>query len=148
MENSLMKQKKLVFTNGCFDVIHIGHVKLLEFCATLGTVIVGINSDASVKKIKGQSRPVNSENDRQFLLSSFRFVDKVVIFNEEDPYQLIKRLRPDIIVKGGDYLKSQVIGSDLAEVRIFPLIGDHSTSRTLLKLNEIHSLKLLDNKND
>ena len=92
----------IVFTNGCFDVLHRGHLDLLKYCKKLGTVVVGLNSDASVKRLKGESRPLNSEKDRKYLLDSLVFVDKVIIFNEDTPYNLIKEINPDIIVKGGD----------------------------------------------
>ena len=139
-----MNRGKIIFTNGCFDVVHAGHLKLLEFCASLGTVIVGINSDASVRKIKGDLRPINNEFDRQYILSGFRFVEKVIIFDEDNPYQLIQQIKPDIIVKGGDYLKSEVIGNDLAEVRIFPLVSGLSTSKILSKINTINLNKQKD----
>lgn len=139
-----MNREKIIFTNGCFDVIHAGHLKLLEFCASLGTVIVGINSDASIRKIKGDLRPINNEFDRQYILSGFRFVDKVIIFDEDNPYQLIQQIKPDIIVKGGDYLKSEVIGNDLAEVRIFPLVSGLSTSKILSKITTISLNKQKD----
>jgi D-beta-D-heptose 7-phosphate kinase/D-beta-D-heptose 1-phosphate adenosyltransferase len=139
-----VNREKIIFTNGCFDVIHAGHLKLLEFCASLGTVIVGINSDASIRKIKGDLRPINNEFDRQYILSGFRFVDKVIIFDEDNPYQLIQQIKPDIIVKGGDYLKSEVIGNDLAEVRIFPLVSGLSTSKILSKITTISLNKQKD----
>ena len=139
-----MNREKIIFTNGCFDVIHAGHLKLLEFCASLGTVIVGINSDASIRKIKGDLRPINNEFDRQYILSGFRFVDKVIIFDEDKPYQLIQQIKPDIIVKGGDSLKSEVIGNDLAEVRIFPLVSGLSTSKILSKITTISLNKQKD----
>lgn len=139
-----MNQKKIIFTNGCFDVLHVGHLKLLEFCASLGTVIVGINSDTSIRKIKGDLRPINNEFDRQYMLSGFRFVEKVIIFDEDNPYKLIQQIKPDIIVKGGDYLKSEVIGNDLAEVRIFPLVSGFSTSKILSKITTINLNKQKD----
>ena len=139
-----MNQRKIIFTNGCFDVLHAGHLKLLEFCASLGTVIVGINSDTSIRKIKGDLRPINNEFDRQYRLSGFRFVEKVIIFDEDNPYKLIQQIKPDIIVKGGDYLKSEVIGNDLAEVRIFPLVSGLSTSKILSKITTINLNKQKD----
>ena len=139
-----MNQRKIIFTNGCFDVLHAGHLKLLEFCASLGTVIVGINSDTSIRKIKGDLRPINNEFDRQYMLSGFRFVEKVIIFEEDNPYKLIQQIKPDIIVKGGDYLKSEVIGNDLAEVRIFPLVSGLSTSKLLSKITTINLNKQKD----
>ena len=112
----------VVFTNGCFDVLHRGHFELLKYCKSLGDVIVGINSDESIKNLKGPSRPVFSVEDRKFMLESCKYVDGVVIFEEDTPYNLIKQLKPDIIVKGGDYRKEDVVGHDIAEVRIFMVL--------------------------
>ena len=95
---------KIVFTNGCFDILHRGHLELLRYCKTLGSVIVGLNSDESVKRNKGQDRPVNCQEDRKFLLESLVFVDQVIIFEEDTPYNLVKSLSPDVIVKGDDYI--------------------------------------------
>jgi len=130
----------VVFTNGCFDVLHRGHVELLKYCATLscpamgGKVVIGLNSDSSVKRLKGSERPVNSENDRKFLLENLSCVDDVQIFKEDTPYELIKKINPDIIVKGGDYDKEKVVGSDIAEVRIFNFKDGYSTTKVLQKL--------------
>ena len=124
-------ENKLVFTNGCFDILHRGHIELLQYCSTLGNVIVGLNSDSSVRILKGNSRPVNSECDRKFMLESCKFVNKVIIFNEETPLKLIKKLKPDIIVKGGDYLVNEVVGNTLAEVKIFNYINGYSTTKTI-----------------
>tara|TARA_Y100000310_G_C20569984_1_gene757510 strand:- start:140 stop:544 length:405 start_codon:yes stop_codon:yes gene_type:complete len=133
---------KTIFTNGCFDVLHIGHVKLLEYCYNLaykttggpGRVIVGLNSDESVNRLKGPNRPINNQQERQYVLESLRYVDRVEIFSEDTPYQLINRLVPDIIVKGGDYKPEDVIGNDIAEVKIFNIIEGHSTTEILEKL--------------
>jgi rfaE bifunctional protein nucleotidyltransferase chain/domain len=122
----------IVFTNGCFDIIHRGHLELLKFCKGHGnTVIVGLNSDKSIKKLKGLTRPVNSESDRIFLLESLRFVDKVFVFNEDTPYNLIKQIKPDIIVKGGDYKVEDVVGNDLCKVRIFKYVEGYSTTKAI-----------------
>jgi len=122
----------IVFTNGCFDIIHRGHLELLKFCKGNGnTVIVGLNSDKSVKKLKGSFRPVNSEADRVFLLESLKFVDSVIVFDEDTPYNLIKQIKPDIIVKGGDYKIEDVIGNDLCKVRIFKYVEGYSTTKTI-----------------
>jgi len=126
-----------VFTNGCFDILHRGHVELLKYCSSIacpamgGYVVVGLNSDESVKKLKGDDRPINNQRDRKFLLQSLRFVDDVVIFEEDTPYELIKRFEPDIIVKGGDYDPDTVVGSDLCEVRIFDHKEGYSTTNLL-----------------
>jgi D-beta-D-heptose 7-phosphate kinase/D-beta-D-heptose 1-phosphate adenosyltransferase len=122
----------IVFTNGCFDIIHRGHIELLKFCKDMGgQVVVGINSDESIKKLKGNERPINNEKDRVFLLESLKYVDKVIIFEEDTPYNLIKQIKPDIIVKGSDYSKELVVGKDLAEVIIFEKIDGYSTTKTI-----------------
>tara|TARA_R110002124_G_scaffold199513_1_gene366335 strand:- start:163 stop:549 length:387 start_codon:yes stop_codon:yes gene_type:complete len=122
---------KTIFTNGCFDVLHRGHFELLKFCHSLGKVVVGINTDESVKRLKGEERPFFSEQDRKFMLESCKYVDEVLLFEEDTPYDLIKKVKPDIIVKGGDYKSAEVVGSDLAEVVIFNFIDGYSTSNTL-----------------
>ena len=129
-----MNVKKIVFTNGCFDILHVGHVKLLEYCSTLGDVVVGLNSDASVKRLKGANRPVNDQDSRKTVLESLRFVSQVLIFDEDTPYNLISALRPDLIVKGGDYNPSEVVGSDIAVVLIFPTRDGFSTSGIIEKM--------------
>jgi len=123
---------KIIFTNGCFDILHRGHVELLKYCKSLGDkVVVGLNSDSSIQDLKGKDRPINSQEDRKFLLESIKFVDEVVIFNEDTPYMLIEKLLPDIIVKGGDYNKNNVVGNDLCLVRIFKYIDGYSTTKTI-----------------
>lgn len=126
-------EKKVIFTNGCFDIIHRGHVDYLQKSKAMGDhLIVGLNSDNSVKKLKGDSRPFNNQNDRKLVLESLGCVDEVIIFDEETPYELIKKMQPDIITKGGDYTdKSQVVGNDLTEVHIFPYMEGYSTSMIL-----------------
>ncbi len=122
----------IVFTNGCFDILHRGHLEYLKQSKGLGdTLIVGLNSDASVQRLKGASRPVNSQEDRRCLLKALRCVDHVVIFDEDTPYELIKRLRPDVITKGGDYRPEEIVGADLAEVVILPYMDGYSTTRIL-----------------
>jgi D-beta-D-heptose 7-phosphate kinase/D-beta-D-heptose 1-phosphate adenosyltransferase len=98
-----------------------------------GHVVIGLNSDESVKKLKGQNRPINTELDRKYILKSIKYVDEVLIFNEETPYELIKTINPDIIVKGGDYEKKDVVGNDLCEVRIFNYKEGYSTTNLLSK---------------
>ena len=125
---------KTIFTNGCFDVLHRGHFELLKYCKSLGHVIVGLNSDSSVSKLKGSSRPVFSQEDREFMLLSCKYVDEVHVFEEDTPYNLIKTKKPDIIVKGGDYTVDTVVGHDLCEVIIFNYIDGYSTTKTLSKI--------------
>jgi len=129
---------KLVFTNGCFDILHRGHFELLKYCRSLGTiVIVGLNDDKSVKELKGETRPFFSEQDRKFALECCRYVDHVILFEEETPYNLIKKLAPDIIVKGGDYKKDEVVGHDLADIEIFNFIEGYSTTKTLEEKEDV-----------
>jgi D-beta-D-heptose 7-phosphate kinase/D-beta-D-heptose 1-phosphate adenosyltransferase len=137
MDYTSMIQSKIVFTNGCFDILHIGHVKLLNYCATLGKVIVGLNSDSSVTHLKGHGRPVNSEEDRKLMLLNLRSVSQVIVFNEATPLNLIRDLQPDFIVKGGDYNVNEVVGSDLAEVRIFKFIDGYSSTSIMKRIHRI-----------
>ena len=126
----------VVFTNGCFDVLHRGHVELLKFCSQIGTsVVVGLNSDESVKINKGPKRPFNSVNDRKFILESLVFVDEVIVFEEETPYNLINKIKPDIIVKGGDYTPEEVVGNDICEVRIFNYVEGYSSTKYIRDIN-------------
>ena len=124
----------IIFTNGCFDVLHRGHFELLRYCKSLGHVIVGLNSDKSVTELKGPSRPYFNEEDRKFMLLSCKYVDEVRVFDEQTPYDLIKKIKPDIIVKGGDYIPDTVVGSDLCEVKIFNYIDGYSTTKILEKI--------------
>jgi D-beta-D-heptose 7-phosphate kinase/D-beta-D-heptose 1-phosphate adenosyltransferase len=123
--------KKIVFTNGCFDILHRGHLELLKFCSTMGDVVVGINSDDSVKAIKGPSRPNFSEKDRKFMLESLKYVKKVYIFDETTPLALIEKIKPDIIVKGGDYKPHEVVGKEIGKVIIFGYIDGYSTTKIM-----------------
>jgi rfaE bifunctional protein nucleotidyltransferase chain/domain len=108
--------KKIVFTNGCFDILHAGHVTYLSKAKSLGDILViGLNSDSSVKKIKGKSRPIVSQKNRALLLAGLEAVDFVVIFNELTPARLIKAVRPDVLVKGGDWKKEKIVGADFVE---------------------------------
>jgi rfaE bifunctional protein nucleotidyltransferase chain/domain len=126
----------IVFTNGCFDILHRGHIELLKHCRSLGMVIIGLNSDESVKRLKGAGRPINNEKDRELMLQSCRYVDAVIIFDEDTPYNLIKKIKPDIIVKGGDYTPEEVVGSDLAKVEIFNIINGYSTTKTIERIGD------------
>jgi len=132
-----MAKKKIVFTNGCFDILHRGHVELLQFCKTYGKVIVGLNSDRSVKALKGPKRPVYKQKDRKYMLMSCKYVDDVIIFDEDTPYDLIKKIKPDIIVKGGDYKPENVVGKDLCEkVIIFKYIDGYSTTKAIQNIGD------------
>ncbi|WP_419770223.1 MAG: D-glycero-beta-D-manno-heptose-7-phosphate kinase [Candidatus Marinarcus sp.] len=134
----LKKQhKKIVFTNGCFDILHKGHVSYLNVAKSFGDVLIlGLNSDASVKRLKGENRPINCEEDRAYILSALECVDYVVIFDEETPYELIKSIQPDTLVKGADYEGKTVVGSDIAkETKLVEFINGKSTTNTIAKIN-------------
>ncbi len=110
--------KKIVFTNGCFDIIHTGHARYLAKARALGDLlVVAVNSDASVRSLKGDTRPVNSEADRMEVLASLEAVDFVTLFNEPDPYRVIAALQPDVLVKGGDWPVDKIIGRDIVAAR-------------------------------
>jgi D-beta-D-heptose 7-phosphate kinase/D-beta-D-heptose 1-phosphate adenosyltransferase len=128
--------KKVVFTNGCFDILHLGHIEYLKASKTLGDLlVVGLNSDSSVKSNKGPSRPINNEFDRAKLLSALEFVDFVVVFNEETPIKLLHKIRPDILVKGGDYSIESVVGREFAsETVLMPFLAGKSTSEIIEKI--------------
>lgn len=135
------KGKKVVFTNGCFDILHAGHVGYLNEAAKCGDIlVVGLNSDASVKRLKGESRPVNNQADRASVLCALECVDYVVIFEEDTPYDLIKAIKPDVLAKGADYKKEEIAGYDIVEanggeVALIPLLDDHSTSGIIQRIN-------------
>ncbi len=130
------KGKKIVFTNGCFDILHRGHIEYLKKAKELGDVlIVGLNSDDSVKRIKGKDRPINKQEDRAELLASLEFVDYVVIFDEDTPYNLIKEIKPDVLVKGGDYKLEEIVGKEFAKKTItLPFIEGYSTTSIIEKM--------------
>ncbi len=134
--NLKRNKKRIVFTNGCFDIIHKGHVEILRKAKELGDVlIVGLNSDSSVRKIKGPDRPVNNQNDRMHVLSGIGYTDYIVIFNEDTPYELIKKIQPQFLVKGGDYKKEEIVGKEFAEnIVVIDYIEGYSTSRVIKKM--------------
>lgn len=108
------ESKKIVFTNGCFDLIHLGHIDYLAKAKELGDkLIIGVNTDASVKRLKGEHRPLQDEKSRLHILSALSFVDAVVLFDEDTPYELIKRVQPDVLVKGADYKPEDIVGYDI-----------------------------------
>ena len=126
--------KTLVFSNGCFDILHLGHVDYLSKAAALGDIlIIGLNADTSVKKLKGNHRPINDQNSRAMLLAALYFTDAVVIFEEETPYNLINIIKPDILVKGKDYKAKDVVGYDIVtayggKVKTIKLVDGYSTT--------------------
>ena len=125
-----------VFTNGCFDIVHRGHIEMLKASKQLGDwLVVGVNTDRSVRRLKGETRPVNNESDRKVMLESLDFVDEVILFDEDTPLELIQRVQPNIITKGGDYTVDTVIGNQLAKVVILPTVEDYSTTRTIEVIN-------------
>ena len=126
-------KQQIIFTNGCMDCLHVGHIRLLKHCKSLGHVIVGLNSDASVRALKGHTRPINNQDDRKELLLALKHVDEVIIFDDPTPYELIKQIRPDIIVKGGDYKPENVVGNDISKVIIFNYIDGYSTTNIINK---------------
>lgn len=138
------KDKKIVFTNGCFDILHLGHIELLAKARSLGSVlVVGMNSDDSVHRLKGPHRPVNSHHARAFTLASLVFVDVVVMFDQDTPYELIKLVQPDILVKGKDYEGKDIVGSDIVtarggEVVTIELTRGYSTTHTIEKAHKVH----------
>jgi D-beta-D-heptose 7-phosphate kinase/D-beta-D-heptose 1-phosphate adenosyltransferase len=135
--------KKIVFTNGCFDILHAGHVTYLKQAKALGDLLViGLNSDSSVNKLKGQGRPVVAENDRALVLSALRSVDFVVFFDEETPYELINSIKPDFLVKGGDYTPDSIVGADIVkdaggEVVVIPFVEGKSTTGILDRIRNL-----------
>jgi D-beta-D-heptose 7-phosphate kinase/D-beta-D-heptose 1-phosphate adenosyltransferase len=131
---------RVVFTNGVFDLLHPGHVDILSNARAQGdALVVGVNSDESVRRLKGPSRPVRNEHERAYVLAALRDVDAVVLFEQDTPLELIRRLRPDVLVKGGDYTRDTVVGADDVEswggrVVIVPLVSGQSTTSIIEKL--------------
>ena len=136
-----LEGKNIVFTNGCFDLVHFGHICYLSEAADLGDIlIIGLNSDSSVSRLKGPSRPVNLELTRATVLASMEFVNAVFVFSEETPFNLINMVKPDILVKGGDYTIDKVVGHDIVQnnggkVVIQPFVDGFSTSALVEKIN-------------
>ncbi|MBM2814516.1 MAG: rfaE [Ignavibacteria bacterium] len=134
--------KKIVFTNGCFDVLHAGHVRYLNEAAKLGdSLFIGLNDDASVRKLKGNGRPINSQDDRVEVLSALRAIDFIVLFSEDTPLNLIDLIKPDVLVKGGDYNADDIVGADIVrknggEVVVIPLLEGRSTSSLIDKMSK------------
>jgi D-beta-D-heptose 7-phosphate kinase/D-beta-D-heptose 1-phosphate adenosyltransferase len=133
------QNKKIVFSNGCFDIIHRGHVEYLAKASNFGDIlIIGLNSDNSVRKLKGENRPVQDQNTRALILSAFSFIDFVIIFDQETPYELIKLIKPDFLVKGADYKPEEIVGYDIlqnygGQVKTIELVKGHSTTNIIGK---------------
>jgi rfaE bifunctional protein nucleotidyltransferase chain/domain len=138
------KEMKVIFTNGCFDILHLGHIEYLAKAANLGDVLViGINSDLSVHRIKGDSRPINDEHSRSMVIASLKFVTAVVLFDEETPYELIKTIQPDFLVKGRDYKIKEIVGHDIVlarggKVKTIELTPGYSTTEIEQKILKLH----------
>ena len=134
--------KKIVFTNGCFDILHPGHTRYLWAARQLGDYLaVAVNSDRSVRKIKGEGRPVTPQEDRTEVLAALSFVDAVVLFDEDDPLKAIRRLMPDVLVKGGDWPEDKIIGADVVkraggEVKRIPFLSGYSTTAIIRKIKQ------------
>lgn len=127
----------VVFTNGCFDVLHRGHVTYLAAARDLGNcLVVGLNSDASVRRLKGESRPINNENDRALVLAALSFIDYIILFEEDTPKKLIEQVKPDILVKGGDYKIEDIVGADFVQknggkVLTIPFVDGYSSTKII-----------------
>ena len=134
--------KQIAFTNGCFDILHLGHVSYLEAAKGKNRIlIVGLNSDASVKRLKGPDRPINSQKARAYVLAALSFVDYVIIFNEDTPLRLIKSVKPDVLIKGADWKGKEVVGSDVVKqsggkVEFIKYITSYSTTNTIAAIQK------------
>lgn len=133
IEKARAMKRRIVFTNGCFDILHKGHVTYLRKASAMGDLLVlGLNSDGSVKRLKGENRPVNSEMDRAEVLAALEFIDYIKVFEEDTPYELIKKIQPDVLVKGGDYKPEDVVGRDFArKTVIIDFVAGYSTTGTI-----------------
>ena len=134
--------QKIVFTNGCFDILHLGHITYLAAASNLGDkLVIGLNSDMSVRRLKGDSRPINNEYARSIVLASLMMVDCIVIFEEDTPEKLIKEICPNVLVKGGDYKAEDVVGADIVrnnggELHIIPFVEGYSTTKIIKEKNK------------
>lgn len=135
--------EEVVFTNGCFDILHLGHIDYLEKSRALGNkLVIGLNSDSSVRRIKGEERPLNNEYSRARILAALSFVDAVVFFSEDTPKELISQLLPDILVKGNDYLAENIVGADIVKanggrVETISLVDGYSTTNIVEKIKKL-----------
>lgn len=140
LEWARIQNKKIVFTNGCFDLLHQGHIDYLAKARSLGDMlIIGLNTDNSIKRLKGNSRPIQDEQSRALILASLVFVDYVVMFDEDTPYNLIKKIEPNVLVKGADYKKEDIVGYDIVElnggkVMTLNYLEGYSTSNIIRKI--------------
>jgi D-beta-D-heptose 7-phosphate kinase/D-beta-D-heptose 1-phosphate adenosyltransferase len=145
LEHHRAAGKRIVFTNGCFDLIHLGHVKYFQFAKRQGDVlVVGVNTDAGIRRLKGPRRPIIHEDDRVHVLEELESIDYLVRFEEDTPLELIRRILPDVLVKGADYAKEQVVGWEIVEshggrVALAPLIDGRSTSALIQRILDAHS---------
>lgn len=137
--------KSIVFTNGCFDILHLGHIDYLSKSADEGDIlIIGLNTDKSVREIKGKSRPVVAERSRSFILASLHFVDAVLLFDEDTPYEIIKLIKPDVLIKGSDYSINEIIGSDIVinnggKVKTIDFLPGYSSTDIINKINNLNN---------
>ncbi len=142
LRKSLPQNAKIAFTNGCFDILHVGHVRYLEQAASKADcLIVGLNSDDSVRRLKGDKRPYVSQEDRAYILSRLEMVDAVCIFEQDTPLELIEKIKPDFLIKGGDYQLDEIVGRDFVEsyggqVLTIPLIEGRSTTNIIKRIKE------------
>lgn len=138
--DKVRKNKKVVFTNGCFDILHVGHVRYLQQARGLGDIlVVALNTDASVKKLKGETRPIQTEKDRAEIMAALECVSFVTLFSDDTPEGLIQSVKPDILVKGGDWKEEQIVGSDFVKsyggiVKSLPFVEGRSTTNILKKI--------------
>jgi rfaE bifunctional protein nucleotidyltransferase chain/domain len=143
LKNWKEKGEKIVFSNGCFDIVHLGHVDYLEKARKLGQrLVLGLNTDNSVKRLKGPQRPVMDEKARARVMASFEFVDAVIFFEEDTPFDLISFVKPDILVKGDDYTVDKIVGADIVmgnggEVKTVPLVKGYSTSEIISRIKRL-----------
>ena len=135
---ALCAEGRDLFCNGCFDILHAGHVSVLEFSrAKADVLVVGINSDESVQRLKGPTRPVNKQQDRALVLAALQSVDAVCVFTEDTPYNLIKLVQPDVLIKGGDYKPSEIVGREFAKKVVrFALLKGRSTTNIIKKVQK------------
>ena len=144
VENLKKEGKKIIFTNGCFDILHVGHVRYLNDAKKYGDfLIVGINSDSSVRRIKGENRPIIDEKARAEVVAGLDSVDMVIIFSEDTPYELIKTLEPDVLIKGGDWKEEEIVGADIVKrsggkVLTVPYISGYSTTSIIEKIIRLY----------